>query len=311
MNAPVIEAKGLAKAYGKTRVVDGIDLSVSEGEVIGLLGPNGAGKTTTILMLLGLTEASEGEVRILGKNPFRDPLAVKRDVGYLPDSVGFYDNLSGRDNLRYTARLGGLDTRQANTRMEEALDRVRLTGVGDKPVGTYSHGMRQRLGLAELLMRKTRIAILDEPTSGLDPQSTSELLALIRSFSQDGMTIVVSSHLLDVVQSICHRIALFNRGRIGFVGTVDELARKVSDGAYRIEVTAEDVDIAKIAKAIDGVTVVDMNGELCRITANRDIRTDLARKVFESGGALRNLDARNVSLGEAYNLYFEEAKHAA
>jgi len=311
MSAPVIEAKGLAKTYGKARVVDGIDLSVSEGEVIGLLGPNGAGKTTTILMLLGLTEASEGQVRILGKDPFRDPLAVKREVGYLPDSVGFYDNLSGRDNLRYTAKLGGLDTEEANTRMEEALERVRLTDVGDKRVGTYSHGMRQRLGLAELLMRKSRIAILDEPTSGLDPQSTRELLALIRSFSEDGMTIVVSSHLLDVVQTICHRIALFNRGRIGFVGTVDELARTVSDGAYRVEVTAEGVDVSKIAGGIEGVTMAEMNGETCRITANRDIRTDLAKKVIEAGGALSNLDARSVSLGEAYNLYFEEAKNAA
>ena len=311
MSAPVIEAKGLAKKYGKARVVDGIDLTVSEGEVIGLLGPNGAGKTTTILMLLGLTEASEGQVRILGKDPFREPLAVKSEVGYLPDSVGFYDNLSGRDNLRYTARLGGLDTGEANTRMEEALARVRLTDVGDRRVGTYSHGMRQRLGLAELLMRKSRIAILDEPTSGLDPQSTSELLALIRSFSEDGMTIVVSSHLLDVVQTICHRIALFNTGRIGFVGTVEELARTVSDGAYRVEVAAEGVDVAKIAKGIEGVTMAEMNGETCRITANRDIRTDLARKVIEAGGALSTLDARSVSLGEAYNLYFEEAKNAA
>ncbi len=311
MSAPVIEAKGLAKKYGKARVVDGIDLTVSEGEVIGLLGPNGAGKTTTILMLLGLTEASEGQVRILGKDPFRDPLAVKSEVGYLPDSVGFYDNLSGRDNLRYTARLGGLETAEANTRMEEALERVRLTDVGDRRVGTYSHGMRQRLGLAELLMRKSRIAILDEPTSGLDPQSTTELLALIRSFSEDGMTIVVSSHLLDVVQTICHRIALFNRGRIGFVGTVDELAKKVSDGAYRVEVSADGVDLAKIASAIDGVTMADMTDDVCRITADRDVRIDLARKVIEAGGALRNLDSRGVSLGEAYNLYFEEAKDAA
>ena len=169
MSALVIEARGLAKRYGMARVVDGIDLSVAEGEVVGLLGPNGAGKTTTILMLLGLTEPSEGSVRILGKDPLREPLAVKREVGYLPDSVGFYDNLSGRDNLRYTARLGGLNTHEAEARMAEALERVRLTDVGSKPVATYSRGMRQRLGLAELLMRRSRIAILDEPTAGLGP----------------------------------------------------------------------------------------------------------------------------------------------
>ena len=311
MSAPVIQATGLAKLYGKARVVDGIDLSIAEGEVIGLLGPNGAGKTTTILMLLGLTEASEGTVRILGRDPFREPLAVKSEVGYLPDAVGFYDNLSGRENLRYTARLGGLDNAEADRRLEEALDRVRLSDVADRRVATYSRGMRQRLGLAELLMRQSRIAILDEPTSGLDPQSTTELLDLIRSFAHDGMTVIVSSHLLDVVQSICNRIALFNTGRIGFVGTVDELALKVSDGAYHVEASADGVDLAALAKTIDGVTTATMAGDVCQISAARDIRANLAKAIIDKGGALRTLDARHISLGEAYNLFFTEVKNAA
>ena len=311
MSAPVIEARGLAKRYGMARVVDGIDLSVAEGEVVGLLGPNGAGKTTTILMLLGLTEPSEGSVRILGKDPLREPLAVKREVGYLPDSVGFYDNLSGRDNLRYTARLGGLDTHEAETRMAEALERVRLLDVGNKPVATYSRGMRQRLGLAELLMRRSRIAILDEPTAGLDPQSTTELLQLIRSFAHDGMTVLVSSHLLDVVQSICTRIALFSKGRIGFIGTLDEFARKVSDGAYHVDVAADGVDLQKLAGSISGIAMTERDGDLLRITADRDIRGDLAKAIVTAGGTLNHLDARHVSLGEAYNLYFAEAQDAA
>jgi ABC-2 type transport system ATP-binding protein len=199
MSEIVIEAKGLTKNYGRHRAVDGVDLTVSEGEVVGLLGPNGAGKTTTILMLLGLTEADSGTVKILGRDPWREPLKVKREVGYLPDSVGFYDNLSGRENLRYTARLGGLSADEAEKRIEEVLEKVRLAPVGDRRVGTYSHGMRQRLGLAELWMRRCRVAILDEPTSGLDPQSTNELLALIGGFSRGGMTVLVSSHLLDIV----------------------------------------------------------------------------------------------------------------
>ncbi|MGN6101396.1 MAG: ABC transporter ATP-binding protein, partial [Devosia sp.] len=178
MSNTVIEAHGLSKRYGRQVAVDGIDLEVMEGEVVGLLGPNGAGKTTTILMLLGLTEGSSGSVRILGRDPWREPLAVKREVGYLPDAVGFYDNLSGRENLRYTARLGGLVAAEADRRIAEALERVRLAEVADRRVGTYSRGMRQRLGLAELLSRHCRVAILDEPTSGLDPQSTHELLQL-------------------------------------------------------------------------------------------------------------------------------------
>src|SRR6185312_5049076 len=187
----VIEARGLSKRYGRQMAVDGVDLTVAEGEVVGLLGPNGAGKTTTILMLLGLTEASGGTVRILGRDPWREPLAVKREVGYLPDAVGFYDNLSGRENLRYTARLGGLSPAEAETRMAEVLGLVRLDDFADRRVATYSRGMRQRLGLAELLMRRCRVAILDEPTSGLDPQSTHDLLQLIGGFAREGMTVLV------------------------------------------------------------------------------------------------------------------------
>ena len=312
MNAHVIEARGLTKRYGGNAVVDGIDLTVEEGEVLGLLGPNGAGKTTTILMLLGLTEASGGTVSVLGRNPVREPLAVKRDVGYLPDAVGFYDNLSGRENLRYTARLGGLTAAEANKRIDAALARVHLSHVGDRRVATYSRGMRQRLGLAELLMRDSRVAILDEPTSGLDPQSTNELLDLIRSFAHDGMTVLVSSHLLDVVQSICNRVALFNKGRIGFVGTVAELAGKVADGAFHIEVGASGVDLAEIAGAIEGVWSVAPAGDgLWKITASRDIRPELARRIVDGGGALKNLDAHKVMLGEAYNLFFREAGNEA
>lgn len=312
MSTPVIEAKGLTKRYGAIPVVDGIDLAVEEGEVLGMLGPNGAGKTTTILMLLGLTDASAGTVRVLGKDPFREPLAVKRAVGYLPDAVGFYDNLSGRENLRYTARLGGFTTAEADRRIDAALDRVHLAHVGNRNVATYSRGMRQRLGLAELLMRDSRIAILDEPTSGLDPQSTTELLELIRSFAHGGMTVLVSSHLLDVVQSICNRVALFNKGRIGFVGTVEELARQVGDGAFHIEVGTAGVDVIEITGAIEGVSGAVASGDgSWTITASRDVRPELARRIVDGGGALKNLDAHHVSLGEAYNLFFREASHEA
>lgn len=311
MSDPVIEAHGLVKRYGKSTVVDGVDLTLSEGEVLGLLGPNGAGKTTTILMLLGLTEPSAGEVRVLGRNPLREPLKVKSDVGYLPDAVGFYDNLSGRENLMFTARLGGFDPAEAKTRIAAALDRVHLGAAADRRVGTYSRGMRQRLGLAELLMRDTRVAILDEPTSGLDPQSTDELLGLIREFAHDGMTVILSSHLLDVVQSICSRVALFNRGRVGFVGTVEALAQQVTDGAFHIDVSADDADVGALVGGIEGVSDVQQQSDGWHVTAGRDIRADLARKIVEAGGALKNLDAHRVSLSEAYNLFFKEVSHEA
>lgn len=309
MSAPVIQASGLTKRYGRAVAVDGLDLEVDEGEVVGLLGPNGAGKTTTILMLLGLTEASAGSVRILGKDPLREPLAVKAEVGYLPDSVGFYDGLSAAENLRFTARLAGLGPAAAEKAIAEALARVRLTEVAGKRVRTFSHGMRQRLGLAELLVRKCRVLILDEPTSGLDPQSTTELLELIRQFSAEGMTILVSSHLLDIVQSVCTRVALFNKGKVGFVGTVAELAGQVAEKGFQIEVAAENADIETLVRSLDNVrSVAPLTAGNWHIEATADIRPELARKVVEAGGALTRLEAHQIGLGEAYNLFFKEAR---
>ncbi len=307
MSNTVIEARGLTKRYGSNVAVAGIDFSVEAGEVIGLLGPNGAGKTTTILMLLGLTEADGGDVVILGKDPVRQPLQVKADVGYLPDSVGFYNNMTGRENLAYTARLSGLSQAQAAENIAAALEKVRLTDVADKRVSTYSHGMRKRLGIAELLMRKCRIAILDEPTSGLDPQSTRELLDLIRSLSRDGMTILLSSHILDAVQSVCSRIALFNKGRIGFLGTTEELAGKLGGGAFVVDVEADGIDLVKAAKSADGVKSITPDGDgQWHIEAVRDIRPDLGRLIVQAGGDLRNMDLRRTRLDEAYDRFFKE-----
>src|SRR5215813_11507544 len=157
----VIEVNNLTKRYDGAAVVNGVSFSVARGEIFGLLGPNGAGKTTTILMLLGLSEISAGQARVLDHDPVREPLAVKRRVGYLPDSVGFYDHLSAADNLHYTARLIGLRREERDRHIAEALARVQLTDVANKRVGTFSRGMRQRLGLAEILMKDVRVAILD------------------------------------------------------------------------------------------------------------------------------------------------------
>ncbi|MBV8422869.1 MAG: ABC transporter ATP-binding protein, partial [Hyphomicrobiales bacterium] len=187
MNATVIEAKNLTKRYDGVAVVNGISFSVARGEIFGLLGPNGAGKTTTILMLLGLSDISDGQARVLGHDPAREPLAVKRQVGYLPDQIGFYDGLSAAENLRYTARLMGLERAEREQRIKASLGHVGLADVADNRVGTFSRGMRQRLGVAEILMKEAQIAILDEPTSGLDPQATVELLEIIRDLKKRGV----------------------------------------------------------------------------------------------------------------------------
>ena len=203
----VIEARGLTKKYGAAVAVDHISFSVGRGEIFGLLGPNGAGKTTTILMMLGLTEISGGEVSVLGFNPAREPLSVKRRVGYLPDTVGFYDHITAADNLRYTARLIGFKKDEREARIASALARVGLQDVAEKRVSTFSRGMRQRLGLAEILMKGAQIAILDEPTSGLDPHATAELLTMIRGFKSEGVSVLLSS----ICSSACRACATGSR----------------------------------------------------------------------------------------------------
>ncbi len=303
----VIETRDLVKRYGRHAAVDGIDLTVEKGEVFGLLGPNGSGKTTTILLLLGLTEPTSGSVRVLGLNPLREPLGVKRRVGYMPDQIGFYDNLSARENLLYTARLAGLSGKEISLRINEALERVRLSHAGGQRVGTFSRGMRQRLGLAEVLLKRAEIAILDEPTSGLDPQSTQEFLELILSLSQEGMTIVLSSHLLTMVQSVCDRVALFSRGRIGLAGRVADLTSDVLGGTHVVEVEAQGIDLKSALVDTPHITgVAELKPGLWRVDADADVRPEIARSVVNAGGALNSMSIRHTTLDEVYVRFFEE-----
>src|SRR5262249_11071311 len=276
------------------------------GEIFGLLGPNGAGKTTTILMLLGLTDISGGQARVFGHDPQRDPLAVKRRVGYMPDTVGFYDYLSARDNLRYTARLMGMPDSDREARIVAALRRVVLEEVADNRVATFSRGMRQRLGLAEILMKDSALAILDEPTSGLDPQATLEFLDMIRELKREGTTVLLSSHLLDQVQRICDRVALFQSGRIVLMGSVAELSVQVLGAGFVVEVEAEGPGIARRLATIAGVTNVETLAEdRFRMTAERDVRPDAARAVVAVNGSLRRLSVDEPSLEAIYARYFQ------
>ena len=306
MSDIVLSAKGLRKLYGKVAAVDGIDLAIERGEIFGLLGPNGAGKTTTILMMLGLTEASGGEISIGGFDPMRTPLEVKRRVGYLPDSVGFYDTMTARQNLRYTARLAGLAREGMERRIAEALGRVRLDAVADNRIGTFSRGMLQRLGLAEVLMKGAEVAILDEPTSGLDPQATFELLDIIRSFKADGTAVLISSHLLDRVQAVCDRVALFHQGRIVLEGSVGALARQVLGTSHGYEMAVAGVDPTAALGQVAGVQqVVTLEAGRYRILADRDVRAEIARAVIEHGGALLEFISAEPSLDAVYRHYFE------
>jgi ABC-2 type transport system ATP-binding protein len=304
-----IKAKGLTKKYGQFTAVDKLDLNVEHGEIYGLLGPNGAGKTTTILMLLGLSEPSSGTARVLDYDPALNPTAVKRHVGYMPDNVGFYSGMTGRQNLRYTARLNRIPTQEAQDRIDATLDRVGMTNAADNKVETYSRGMRQRLGLADVLIKDPSIIILDEPTTAIDPAGVEDVLALVRELADEGAAILLASHLLHQVQQVCDRVGIFVSGKLVASGTTEKLAAQAGPGPIDIEVVAAPpLDAVKqAALKVSGVTKVTQDGrdkDMLVVTANRDVRAELARALVEAGHPPYHLRRRGDELDEIYRRYF-------
>ncbi len=306
---PLVETRGLVKRYGETVAVDDIDLVVHAGEVFGLLGPNGAGKTTTVLMLLGLSEPDSGTVRVCGLDPTRDPLAVKRQVGYLPDTVGFYEELTGRQNLRYTADLNDIDPAEAADRIDYLLDRVGLADVADHPVGSYSRGMRQRLGLADTLVKDPLVVILDEPMVGIDPEGVVEMQQLIASLAQDeGRAVLLTSHLLHQVQRTCDRIAIFVDGKVIVEGTATELAARFADGRAVFEVVAaggDDLVRDAVEAAFDGRAELRVTGNRrWRIGVPAEDASLLVPALVTGGVDVREVRELGSDLDEIYHRYF-------
>jgi ABC-2 type transport system ATP-binding protein len=228
MNATnVIATDKLTKIYNGQTAVDRLSFHVTEGEIFGFLGPNGAGKTTTLLMLLGLTEPTSGRVEVLGLNPARAPVKVKRMIGYLQENMGFYGDLNARQMLRFVADLNALPAEVAEERIDSALSTVGLKGEALKKFSAYSRGMRQRLGIAELIIKEPKIAFLDEPTLGLDPDATNRIIDLIEQLChQKKMTVLLSSHMLHQVQKICHRIGIMIKGKMVAQGPMEQLAKE-------------------------------------------------------------------------------------
>ena len=308
----VIVARRLTKQYGDFTAVDSLDLTIRAGEVFGLLGPNGAGKTTTVLMLLGLTEPTKGIVRVVGLDPTREPLAVKRKVGYLPDNVGFYGGLTGRENLRYTAKLNGLPKSAAEARIDELLHEVRLDDAADKKAETYSRGMRQRLGIADALVKDPTVLILDEPTIAIDPSGVEELLALLRRLvAERNLTVLLSSHILGQVQSLCDRVGFFAAGRLVAAGPLAELARG-TDQLIELEVAidGDPTAIDPVAKTVPGVRSVktdERDDRLRIVTASGDVAAPLASALAAAGLSIVHLRRRGSDLLELYRRYVPEA----
>lgn len=306
---PIIRLSHVTKQYGEQKAVDDLDLSIYPGEIFGLLGPNGAGKSTTILMLLGLSEPTSGQVRVCGLDSVRQSIEVKRKVGYLPDDVGFYEDRTGLENLMYTARLNRLPEQEAWNRATRWLERVGLADSAEKPVGAYSRGMRQRLGLADVLMKEPQVMILDEPTLGLDPEGMRQLLDLIFTLSRErSMTVLLSSHHLHQVQSICDRVGLFVQGKLVGIGGIAELSRSLfGEESIKIELAAEPLtpELVQAIQELDGILRTETVEGGLAIDAERDIASDVARLVVESGASLQELKRKAFGLDEIYRRYFE------
>lgn len=312
MNDMIIQTRDLTKEYGEKVAVNHLNLDIRKGEVFGLLGPNGAGKTTTTLMLLGLTEPTLGNAWIAGKDCTRDPLEVKRIVGYMPDNVGFYSDMTGRENLYFTGRLNGLSEDVVRSRAERLLERVGMTEAADKKTGTYSRGMRQRLGIADVLMKDPEVIIMDEPTLGIDPQGMQELLKLIRELSeQDGRTILISSHQLYQVQQVCDRVGIFVDGSLVACGTIQELGSQMErEGKYALELMAEPNNdaLVKLVSRMDNVDRVEREGDLLIVHSRQDLRRNVTVQLATNGYALLQLRQKGGDLDEIYSRYFEKTE---
>jgi ABC-2 type transport system ATP-binding protein len=306
----VIEIRDLVKNYGKFVAVDRLNLSVNEGEVFGFLGPNGAGKTTTLLMLLGLTEPTSGTASICGFNSTREPINVKRITGYLPEKIGFYDYLTAAENLDYTAALNDIPKDKAAKRIDELLGVVGLSDMAGNKVGTFSHGMKQRLGIADVMIKEPKVAFFDEPTAGIDPEGIEQILKLIGNMAKQKVTVVLSSHQLLQVQKICTRVGILSKGHLVAEGSVNELGReKIGGGKVRIQIQVAEPSrkFIKSVEKIKGVTGVESTSELLLVSCEKDLRRQIAKAATECDSLIVQMKIEEYGLDDIYMKYFSEA----
>jgi ABC-2 type transport system ATP-binding protein len=307
----VVETKNLSKRYREKLAVNGLSLTVEDGEIFGFLGPNGAGKTTTILMLLGLTEPTSGDVTVCGFNPTHQSLEVKKRVGYLPENPGFYDDISARENLLYMARLNRIPEDEARRRTAQVLDQVGLSDDGRRLVREYSRGMKQRLGIAEVLVKHPKAIILDEPTLGIDPDGAIRILELIKELNRDqGLTVLLSSHQLQQVQQICNRVGIIVKGKLIVQGEMDELGKAILKGRnwnFLLDVSGNTDGLDRELQSIKGVDEIEKRTHGWFLRCTRDVRGEVVAVVSRRGLNLLQLRSEDPTLEEIYLKYFREA----
>ncbi len=291
---PPIEVRGLIKRYGELTAVADVDLTVEAGDVYGYLGPNGAGKTTSLRMMLGLIRPSAGSVRLFGRDPLQGVEALEGVAGFV-EAPTFYPYMSGRRNLEL---LAAFDGHGAPTRIDAALKTVELLDRAGDRVGGYSHGMRQRLGIAAALLREPRLLLLDEPATGLDPAGMRDMRLLIRRLAEEGMTVLLSSHLLGEVEELCNRVAIVRSGGIVYEGAIADLKRGAGT-AYRLH-TTDDQRALAISRAQPGILEVLQLGERITFIADEPAVAALSQALVEAGALIRELAPQTVTLEDLF-----------
>ena len=305
--APPLEVRGLAKRYGRIVAVDDVDLTVEPGDVFGYLGPNGAGKTTSLRMMLGLIRPTAGSVRLFGRDPQLGVEALEGVAGFV-EAPTFYPYLSGRANLELCAAFDGGG---AARRIDEVLDIVELTDRQGDRVGGYSHGMKQRLGIASALLRAPRLLLLDEPATGLDPAGMRDMRALIRDLAARGITVLLSSHLLVEIEELCNRVAIIREGRVAYEGSLEDLRRQAGTG-YRLR-TTNDERARRVCAAQAGVGEVAEapDGGLSLTAVSEEAVGELTLALAESGALVLELSPRQATLEELFFRLTEGEEAAA
>ncbi len=303
----MIEVESLTKRYGRTTAVDGVSFRVEKGEILGFLGPNGAGKTTTMRILTCYLPPTEGTARVAGHDVFRQPLEVKRRVGYLPEAPPLYPDMSVRDYLDFCARIKRVAPKEHKSRVDEAIEKCRVTDVERTLIGKLSKGYRQRVGLAQAILHNPDVLILDEPTAGLDPKQIIETRELIRGLAGTH-TVVLSTHILPEVSMTCGRVLIINRGRVVAEDTPQNLTRRLRGaGVLRVEALGDEAALLAAAQAVPGVLSVHARGIHdgavtfdVESESGRDVRADLARTLIEEGFSLLGLQQLGMSLEEIF-----------
>lgn len=294
----VIVAQGVHRHYGSVRAVDGVDLEIRAGELFGLIGHNGAGKSTLFKMMLGLIPVTAGEIRIDGARVSGgDFRAVRRTIGYLPENVVLYDNLNGLETLQFFARLKGVSPAECGP----ALERVGLAQAARRRVREYSKGMRQRLGFAQALLGKPRILFLDEPTSGLDPEAIRSFYTILRQLRSEGVTMVITSHILAEIQERVDRLAIMAAGKIQASGTVQALREQMDLPLwFSVRVAKEDFETVRAALSHLQVDAIEAHDDHVKVRCRREVKMAVIEALARLDGRVLDLSVREPSLEDVF-----------